>query len=120
MSGSTCIGCVVCRVTVDRRGSGRGYIAMLAVSPLHRGAGLGTRLVQLALDEMRRRGAALCVLEAEVTNGAALALYEKLHFVRESRLVKYYLSGSDAFRLRLWLRPPADGDEFAAADGDEE
>jgi hypothetical protein len=24
---------------------------------------------------------------------------------RETRLLKYYLSGSDAFRLKLWLQP---------------
>ena len=44
------------------------------------------------------------VLEAEDTNTAALHLYEKLGFVRDKRLHKYYLAGSDAFRLKLWLR----------------
>jgi len=82
MKGTECIGCIVCRLTVDKSGSRRGYIAMLAVSPAYRGAGLGTTLVQLALDAMRAQGAALCVLEAEVTNKGALALYEKLNFVR--------------------------------------
>jgi len=107
MKGSDCIGCIVCRLTVDKASSSRrGYIAMLAVSPAFRGAGLGTTLVTLALESMKSMGAQLCVLEAETTNKAALALYEKLNFVRETRLVKYYLSGSDAFRLKLWLQPP--------------
>ena len=46
-------------------------------------------------------------MEAEITNSAALHLYEKLGFVRDKRLHRYYLSGTDAFRLKLWLR----GDE---------
>jgi peptide alpha-N-acetyltransferase len=72
MKGNECIGCIVCRLTVDKSGSRRGYIAMLAVSPAYRGAGLGTTLVQLALDAMRAQGAALCVLEAEVTTNVPL------------------------------------------------
>ena len=43
------------------------------------------------------------VLEAEVGNEAALSLYGKLGFVRDKRLAKYYLNGSDAFRLKLWI-----------------
>lgn len=44
------------------------------------------------------------VLETEITNKAALKLYEKLGFVRDKRLFRYYLNGVDALRLKLWLR----------------
>ena len=44
--------------------------------------------------------AAQITLETEVTNAAALRLYEKLGFSRENRLMRYYLNGVDAFRLR--------------------
>ena len=47
------------------------------------------------------------VLETETTNDAALRLYENLGFARHKRLLKYYLNGVDAFRLKLWLRFPA-------------
>ena len=43
-------------------------------------------------------------LETEVTNAAALRLYESLGFIRDKRLPKYYLNGNDAFRLKCWLR----------------
>lgn len=43
-------------------------------------------------------------LETEVTNSAALRLYETLGFIRDKRLPKYYLNGNDAFRLKCWLR----------------
>lgn len=44
------------------------------------------------------------VLETEITNKAALNLYENLGFVRDKRLFRYYLNGVDALRLKLWLR----------------
>jgi peptide alpha-N-acetyltransferase len=47
------------------------------------------------------------VLETEVTNSAALSLYESLGFVRDKRLPNYYLNGNDAYRLKCWFeRPP--------------
>lgn len=48
------------------------------------------------------------VLETEVTNRAALCLYENLGFVRDKYLHQYYLNGVDAYRLKLWLRDPFD------------
>lgn len=42
-------------------------------------------------------------LETEITNTAALRLYEGLGFIRDKRLPKYYLNGNDAYRLKLWL-----------------
>ena len=44
------------------------------------------------------------VLETEETNTAALRLYERLGFVRDKRLPKYYLNNNDAFRLKAVLR----------------
>ena len=44
------------------------------------------------------------VLETEITNKAALQLYENLGFIRDKRLFRYYLNGVDALRLKLWLR----------------
>ena len=44
------------------------------------------------------------VLETEVHNVGAIAFYGRLGFVRDKRLHRYYLNGTDAFRLKLWLR----------------
>ncbi len=83
---------------------------------------VGTQLVRLALRAMQdddaeeaRAHPHLCiclrsrgqqvVLEAEATNTSALRLYSRLGFVRDKRLARYYLSGSDAFRLKLLLPP---------------
>ena len=43
------------------------------------------------------------VLETECSNLAAQRLYEKLGFTRDRLLFRYYLSGSDALRLKLFL-----------------
>ena len=45
------------------------------------------------------------MLEAEESNVGALTLYERLGFVRDERLGRYYLNGSDAYRLKLWVTP---------------
>lgn len=62
------------------------------------------------------------ILEAEVTNSGALALYGNLGFIRAKRLHSYYLNGVDAFRLKL-LFPQAymeDPSLDASNDDDEE
>ncbi len=43
-------------------------------------------------------------LETEVTNTAAMKLYEGLGFLRSKRLHRYYLNGNSAFRFMLYVR----------------
>lgn len=107
MVGDQCVGTIVCRLERESRTQlMSGYIAMLAVDSNFRKRGIGTKLVKLAVMQMKIKNADEIVLEAEVSNRGALALYENLGFVRELRLSRYYMSGSDAFRLKLWLKPP--------------
>jgi peptide alpha-N-acetyltransferase len=44
------------------------------------------------------------VLETECINTAALRFYEKVGFIRTRRMLNYYMSGNDAFRLKLFIR----------------
>lgn len=57
----------------------------------------------MGIERMIQMGCNEIVLEAEATNKGALALYEKLGFVRDEKLTRYYLNGNDAFRLKLWI-----------------
>lgn len=108
----------------------RGYIAMLAVKEEFRGAGVATKLVCMAVDAMIELdadevplsypscGASLLksiqvALETEVTNVAAMKLYERLGFLKSKRLHRYYLNGNSAFRFMLFMK------EHAALYGDE-
>jgi len=102
------IGVIICRLEMHKGRNNddrlRGYIGMLAVSKDHRGKGIGRKLAIRAIEELKKHGAEEVVLEAEITNVAALKLYEKLGFVKDKRLPKYYMSGIDALRLKLWFR----------------
>ena len=81
-----------------------GYIGMLAVTNPHRRSGIGSALAIRAILQMKQFGCNSICLETEVTNKGAMRLYEdRLGFVREELLVKYYLNWGDAYRLRLWL-----------------
>ena len=43
------------------------------------------------------------VLETECINTAALRFYQSLGFFKTRRMLNYYMSGNDAFRLKLYL-----------------
>ena len=49
----------------------------------------GTELVKLTIAEMIKGQCEEVVLEAEVTNSGALALYQNLGFIRDKRLHRY-------------------------------
>ena len=51
------IGVVISKIEPHRGGPLRGYIAMLAVKEEHRGQGIATKLVRMALDIMIERDA---------------------------------------------------------------
>lgn len=121
MAEGRCVGVVVCKLDRHREQLMRGYIAMLVVDKPFRKRQLGRMLVQHALHQMVVDGAEEVVLEAEVQNYGALRLYEQLGFIRDKRLQRYYLSGIDAYRLKLLLpqRPNPEGtaDAAGAVDG---
>lgn len=104
MDGDNCVGAIVCKLDMHKNMVRRGYIAMLAVEKEYRRQKIGSNLVVRAIKAMQEDSCDEVVLETEVTNTAALRLYENLGFVRDKRLFRYYLNGVDALRLKLWLR----------------
>lgn len=104
MDGEKCVGAVVCKLDLHKKMVRRGYIAMLAVDSEYRRMKIGSHLVLKAIKAMIADDCDEVVLETEITNQAALRLYENLGFVRDKRLFRYYLNGVDALRLKLWLR----------------
>jgi N-alpha-acetyltransferase 30 len=100
----TFVGAVVSRAS--RKGPNqplRGYVAMLAVHPSFRGARIGSRLVEATVALMKLKGCDEVSLETPVSNQRALKLYTDLGFCKIKFLPVYYLDGSDAFRLKLYL-----------------
>ncbi|KAK5057845.1 hypothetical protein LTR84_011846 [Exophiala bonariae] len=100
---------VICKLESHRGGPLRGYIAMLATNEAFRGKGLATTLVSKAIDLMIEKDADEIALETEETNTAAMKLYERLGFLRSKKLHRYYLNGSSAYRLLLYLKQGVGG-----------
>ena len=104
-----CLGCIVSKLDDHKKAKmgletrKRGYIAMLSVEPEFRKIGLGRLLVKKSIDLMVEQGADEVMLETEVTNLAALRLYESFGFIRDKRQISYYLNGNDAYKLKLLI-----------------
>ena len=81
-----------------RRASGRFYA--LSVHPGFRGQGLGARLAQHVLGQLRRRGARSFSLEVRNPNPAAQGLYLRLGFRPAEPLPDYYGPGLHGLRMR--------------------
>lgn len=81
-----------------RRCSGRLYA--LSVHPDFRGRGLGVRLAQAVLRQLRRRGAKSISLEVRHPNPAAQRLYLRLGFQHAGSLPHYYGPGLHGLRMR--------------------
>jgi putative acetyltransferase len=61
----------------------RGTLGM-GIAAVHRGRGLGTKLLTACLAQARAKGVTRVELEARADNLAAIKLYEKLGFVHET------------------------------------
>ncbi len=126
------IGSVVCEVKM-RKKMLRGYIAMLSVEPEYRRRGIAQDLVMQALLVMKEAGCYMATLETEVINVKATSLYTKLGFQKDKvkkkanlfflkknfnktqLLLRYYLNGGDAWRLKLMFGTPNQTAAAAAA-----
>lgn len=76
---------------LSRRGSSRGLIEAVRVAAPARGAGLGTTLIQWAIEESRTRGCTLVQLTSDKSRTAAHRFYDRLGF----------LNTHEGFKLKL-------------------
>ena len=65
---------------LSRRGSTRSIIEGVRIHADERGSGLGTRLIEWAVDESRRQGCQLVQLTSDATRTSAHRFYERLGF----------------------------------------
>lgn len=79
---------IVGQVHVEASWMGFGELGMM-VAVDRRGLGVGTALVSAAIDWARERGLHKLALGVFPHNEAAIALYRKLGFVEEGRLVRH-------------------------------
>jgi GNAT superfamily N-acetyltransferase len=76
---------------LSRRGSTRGLIEAVRVAAAARGAGLGTKLIQRAIEESRTRGCTLVQLTSDKSRTNAHRFYENLG----------YTNSHEGFKLKL-------------------
>jgi ribosomal-protein-alanine N-acetyltransferase len=88
---------------VFRHIAGEAELLRLAVTPPARRRGLGRRLVEQGLDDLRSGGCSGCYLEVRTTNRPAIALYEALDFRRAGQRRRYYADGTDALIMHRLL-----------------
>ena len=73
----------------------------LAVSDLYRRQKIGEQLVELLIENLKKRAVKSLSLEVRISNEPAIRLYEKLGFVQVGRRPKYYTNPrEDALILR--------------------
>ena len=73
----------------------------LAVSPDCRRQGIGQKLVERLICDLKEQGSHILVLEVRASNHSAISLYQKLGFVQAGRRPNYYYKPrEDALILR--------------------
>ncbi|ASJ10483.1 ribosomal-protein-alanine N-acetyltransferase RimI [Thermococcus sp. P6] len=78
-----------------------GHIMSIAVDPAYRGNGVGSALLEEAIERLIKKGARYIGLEVRVSNEGAIKLYERFGFRKIKRIVGYYLDGEDAYYMLL-------------------
>jgi [ribosomal protein S18]-alanine N-acetyltransferase len=81
-----------------------GHICSLAVSPLHRGSGIGSALVQRAEYQIMLKGATAMQLEVRISNQTAQKFYKKLGYEPVFQYVGYYANTEDAIVMMRWFK----------------
>lgn len=66
------------------------HVLNLCVRRSHQHQGLGTLLLEHALNEAKRQGVGIAYLEVRRSNAKAIALYQKMHFKQVGLRKRYY------------------------------
>ena len=77
---------------LSRRGSSRGLVEAVRVAASARGTGLGTTLMEWAIEESRNRGCALVQLTSDKSRTDAHRFYDRLGFENSHEGFKLKLS----------------------------
>jgi len=69
------------------------------VHPEHRRKGIGSSLMDTALDKLEKKGYKNITLEVGINNPIAWNLYRSKGFIVDKKLSNYYTNGDDALHL---------------------
>jgi len=95
---------IVAGFLIGRSAADEFEILNMAVAREHRRLGIGSKLLESALEVSRKAGSARVYLEVRASNEPAIALYKRHGFTECGRRVKYYRDPvEDAVLLSLSL-----------------
>ena len=103
------VGYIMCRIETGFPDFGllgiakRGHVISIAVLPRHQRQGVGTALMEQAMQGMRMYKAKECYLEVRVSNKPAISLYNKLGLETERIMHGYYADGEGAYIMNRKL-----------------
>ncbi|MCL6431285.1 MAG: GNAT family N-acetyltransferase [Anaerolineae bacterium] len=80
-------------ISLEDAASGRWFMSNVAVHPDYQGRGIGRRVVEEALEAIRRHGGRQIVLQVRVDNEPAQRLYRRLGFERFDTVVELLRPG---------------------------
>jgi ribosomal protein S18 acetylase RimI-like enzyme len=86
-----------------RQGTRSARLYSLAVTAEARNLGVGTRLLEAVIEQVREKGLQLLTLEVRSNDTSARRFYERFGFKLKDELPVYYDDGADAVRLVLAL-----------------
>ncbi|MCS7127890.1 MAG: ribosomal protein S18-alanine N-acetyltransferase [Sulfolobales archaeon] len=89
------IGYIIGLIEVRRREI-LGHVISIAIHPLYRGLGIGSKLLKALEERLTSRGALRIFLEVDVLNKPAISFYRKHGYVI-SGILKNYYGVSDAY-----------------------
>jgi ribosomal-protein-alanine N-acetyltransferase len=81
----------------------KGHVISIAVLEAHRKKGLGSVLMQKALDQFRKKGCEISFLEVRTSNENAINIYKKNGYNIAERIKGYYNDGEDAYVMEKKL-----------------
>ncbi|MEF8873563.1 MAG: GNAT family N-acetyltransferase [Candidatus Thermoplasmatota archaeon] len=81
----------------------RSRILMLAVHPLYRNRGIGSKLLKHYIEMSSRSGFKSVTLEVRVSHTSTIKFYQKRGFQILDRLESFYTNGEDGFKMIRYL-----------------
>jgi ribosomal-protein-alanine N-acetyltransferase len=75
----------------------KGHVVSIAVVPEHRNKGIGSSLLEKALEGFKEYQVSETFLEVRESNKVAIDLYQKFGFNTSRRIKGYYRDGETAF-----------------------